>query len=140
MTRLATQAKNRLHAVIQRHHLTPPAGNPFAKAKNDWWQGLARVEAAHVAANSHPRWKAELARLQPRLGYNKAIVAIARKLLITVWYVLARKVADRFAEAEKVSEKMLRFAYKVGKENRPGDKQRRNLHARASMLWEWGRS
>ena len=29
MTRLATQAKNRLHAVIQRHHLVPPAGNPF---------------------------------------------------------------------------------------------------------------
>jgi transposase len=29
MTRLATQAKNRLHAVIQRHHLKPPAG---------WWR------------------------------------------------------------------------------------------------------
>jgi hypothetical protein len=27
---------------------------------------------------------------------------------------------DRFAEPEKVSEKMLRFAYEVGKENRPG--------------------
>lgn len=189
MTRLATQAKNRLHAVIQRHHLKPPAGNPFAKAKNGWWQALplgklekmnlqsdletlqfaeqqqtrlqaemgrllhlagfgvitavtvyaaigdigrfaepkklvgyaglgarvhdsgmttrtgkitkagrrdlrvALVEAAHVAANSHPHWKAELARLQPRLGYNKAIVAIARKLLMTVWYVLSYKVA-----------------------------------------------
>ena len=81
---------------------------------------VAMVEAAHVVANSHPHWKAELARLQPRLGYNKAIVAIARKLLITVWHVLARKVADRFAESEKVSEKMLRFAYEVGKENRPG--------------------
>jgi transposase len=226
MTRLATQAKNRLHAVIQRHHLKPPAGNPFAKTNNGWWQALplgklekmnlqsdletlqfaekqearlqeemtgiaaeneeigrllhiagfgvitavtvyaaigdigrfaeaknlvgyaglgarvhdsglttrtgkitkagrrdlrvALVEAAHVAANSHPHWKAELARLQPRLGYNKAIVAIARKLLISVWHVLARKVADRFAEAEKVSEKMLCFAYAVGKENRPG--------------------
>ena len=226
MTRLATQAKNRLHAVIQRHHLKPPAGNPFAKSKNGWWQALplgklekmnlqsdletlqfaekqearleeemtglaaeneelgrllhisgfgvitavtvyaaigdmgrftepkklvgyaglgARVhdsgltthtgkitkagrrdlrvvliEAAHVAANSHPHWKAELARLQPRLGYNKTIVAIARKLLITVWHVLARKVVDRFAESEKVSQKMLRFAYAVGKENRPG--------------------
>jgi transposase len=225
MTRLATQAKNRLHAVIQRHHLKPPAGNPFAKSKNGWWLALplgklekmnlqcdletlqfaeqqkarlqavmtgiaaeneeigrllhlagfgvitavtvyaaigdirrffeakklvgyaglgarvhdsgmttrtgkitkagrrdlrvALVEAAHVAANSHPHWKAELARLQPRLGYNKAIVAIARKLLVTVWHVLARKVPDRFAEPEKVSQKMLRFAYKVGKENRP---------------------
>ena len=34
--------------------------------------------------------------------------------------MLARKVADRFAETQKVSQKMLRFAYKVGKENRPG--------------------
>jgi len=224
MTRLATQAKNRLHAVIQRHHLKPPVGNPFAKTNNGWWRALtlgklekmnlqsdletlqfaeqqetciqkemtgiaaenedigrllhisgigvitavtvyaaigeisrfedaehlvgyagmgtrvhdsgmttragkitksgrrdlrvAMVEAAHVAANSHPHWKAELARLQPRIGYNKAIVAIARKLLVTVWYVLAHKVADRFAEPEKVSEKMLRFAYEVGKANR----------------------
>jgi len=226
MTRLATQAKNRLHAVIQRHHLSVPTGNPFGKSNNGWWQALslgrlekmnlqsdletlqfaekqearlqaemtgivaeneelgrllhisgfgvitavtvyaaigdicrfaeakklvgyaglgarvhdsglttrtgkitkagrrdlrvALVEAAHVAANSHPHWKAELARLQPRLGYNKAIVAIARKLLVTVWHVLARKVVDRFVEPEKVSKKMLHFAYEVGKVNRAG--------------------
>ena len=78
------------------------------------------VEAAHVAANTHPHWKAELARLEPRLGRNKAIVAIARKLLISVWHVLTHKTTDRFAEPEKVAQKLLRFAYKVGKENRPG--------------------
>lgn len=33
------------------------------------------IEAAQVVANSHPHWKAELARLEPRLGHNKAIVA-----------------------------------------------------------------
>ena len=225
MTRLATQAKNRLHAVIQRHHLKPPAGNPFGKTNNGWWQALALgklekmnmqsdletlqfaeqqearaekemtliaaedekigrllqisgfgvitavtvsaaigdigrfiepkklvgyaglgarvhnsgmttrtgkitkagrrdlrvalVEAAHVAANNHPHWKAELARLQPRLGYNKAIVAIARKLLITVWYVLQGK-ADKHAESKAVAQKMLKFAYAVGKANRAG--------------------
>jgi len=225
MTRLATQAKNRLHAVLQRHHLKPPAGNPFAKTNNGWWQALtlgklekmnmqsdletlqfaeqqearvekemtliaaedekigrllqisgfgvisavtvsaaigdiarfiepkklvgyaglgarvhdsgmttrtgkitkagrrdlrvALVEAAHVAANKHPHWKAELARLQPRLGYNKAIVAIARKLLITVWYVLQGK-ADKYAEPKAVAQKMLKFAYSVGKTNRAG--------------------
>jgi hypothetical protein len=48
---------------------------------------VALTEAAQVAANSHPHWKAELARLQPRLGRNKAIVAIARKLLVAVWYI-----------------------------------------------------
>ena len=40
----------------------------------------AMVEAAQTAANTHPHWQAELARLEPRLGRNKAIVAIARKL------------------------------------------------------------
>lgn len=34
MTRLSTQAKNRLHAVIQRHHLVPPEGIPFGKSNN----------------------------------------------------------------------------------------------------------
>lgn len=225
MTRLATQAKNRLHAVIQRHHLKPPAGNPFARTNNGWWQALtlgklermnlqsdletlhfaeqqeervekemtmiaaedenigrlmhisgfgvitavtvfaaigeigrfsepkklvgyaglgarvhdsgmttrtgkitkagrrdlrvALVEAAHIAAQYHPHWKAELARLQPRLGYNKAIVAIARKLLITVWYVLQGK-RDKFAEPQAVAQKMLKFAYTIGKTNRNG--------------------
>lgn len=240
MTRLATQAKNRLHAVIQRHHLIVPKGNPFVKSNNSWWEALplgklekmnlqsdletlqfaqkqqtrlqeemtgiaaeneeigrllhlagfgvitavtvysaigdigrfaepkklvgyaglgtwvhdsglttrtgkitkagrrdlrvALVEAAHVAANSHPHWKAELARLQPRLGYNKAIVAIARKLLVTVWYVLARKVADRFAEPEAVSKKMLHIAYEVGKENRAGKSAAQFVRERMDTL------
>jgi transposase len=46
----------------------------------------AMVEAAQTAANTHPHWKAELARLEPRLGRNKAIVAIARKLLVAGWF------------------------------------------------------
>jgi transposase len=224
MVRLATQAKNRLHAVIQRYHLVAPAGNPFGASHKAWWQflpigkleklnlqsdletlqfgekqvkdrteimeGMAAeqeeigrllhlagfgvvtavtvwaaigdirrfaepkylvgyaglgtrvhdsgmtsrsgkitkagrrdlrtvlIEAANVAANNHPHWKAELARLEPRLGRNKAIVAIARKLLIAVWYVLQGK-TDKYAELEAVAQKMLRFAYTVGKANRP---------------------
>lgn len=226
MTGLATQAKNRLHAVLQRHHLLPPEGNPFHASQQRWWLELALgplekvnlqsdldtlhfaetqrmrltsmmeeianqqeqvtrllqlpgfgmvtavtvwaaigtiqrfvdpqhlvgyaglgtrvhdsgmstrtgritkagrrdlrmvlIEAAQVAANSHPHWKAELARLQPRLGRNKAIVAIARKLLVAVWYILAQHKTDRFADPERVAQKLLKFAYQLGKENRPG--------------------
>jgi len=226
MVRLATQAKNRLHAVIQRHHLVPPAGNPFKAGNKEWWMSLSLgkleklnlqsdletlqfaekqvkgmtgimegmaaeqeeigrllhlagfgvvtavtvwaaigdirrfseprylvgyaglgsrvhdsgmttrtgkitkegrrdlrtvlIEEAQAAASSHPHWKAELARLEPRLGHNKAIVAIARKLLIAVWHVLAKKQTDRFVDPEKVSQKLLRFAYDVGKSNRAG--------------------
>jgi transposase len=225
MTGLATQAKNRLHAVLQRHHWRPPEGNPFHESQKDWWLTLAMgplekvnvesdldtlqfaekqlmqltammaeianqrdevtrllqlpgfgvvtaltvwaalgdiqrfadaqhlvgyaglgtkvhdsgmtsrsgritkagrrdlrvvlTEAAQVAANSLPHWKAELARLQPRLGRNKAIVAIARKLLVAVWYILAQHKTDRFAQPEAIAQKLLKFAYQLGKENRP---------------------
>ena len=226
MTNLTTQAKNRLHAVLQRHHLVPPEGNLFGASNRDWWQSLSigkleklnlqsdletlqfaerqvermneimegmaveqeaigrllhlagfgvvtavtvwaaigdirrfaeprylvgyaglgtrvhdsgmtmrsgkitkagrrdlrtvMIEAAQAAARSHPHWKAELARLESRLGHNKAIVAIARKLLIAVWHVLTQKQPDRFVEPEKVSQKLLRFAYDFGKRNRAG--------------------
>ena len=225
MTGLATQAKNRLHAVLQRHHLLPPGGNPFHESQQSWWLALplgtlekvnvqsdletlrfaqaqqlcltsimeeianqneevtrllqlpsfgvvtavtvwaaigdiqrfedaqhlvgyaglgtkvhdsgttsrsgritkagrrdlrvVLTEAAQVAANKHPHWKAELARLQPRLGRNKAIVAIARKLLVAVWYILAQHKTDRFAQPDAIAQKLLKFAYQLGKENRP---------------------
>jgi len=225
MLRLATQAKNRLHAVLHRHHHLPPEGNPFTPGKHEWWLGLeisalerarvqcdldvlvfaqtqiahleeamttlaaqdervlllvqipgiawltaltllaaigdisrfptaknlvgyagmgvrvhdsgqthrsgritkagrrdiraAMVEAAHTASRTHVHWREELARLEPRLGKNKAIVAIARKLLVTVWHVLTEGCADRFADPEQVARKLLRHAHQLGREHRP---------------------
>jgi transposase len=225
MVRLATQAKNRLHAVLHRHHLLPPPGKPFAAARRQWWldlpisrleqvrvqcdldtlafaqaqiahleaaltalaaddarvplliqlpgvglitaltllaaigdvarfpdakhlvgyaglgsrvhdSGLTRhtgritkagrrdirsamVQAAHTACRIHPHWKAQLARLEPRLGYNKAIVAVARKLLVSVWHILTDECADRFAVPEQVARKLLQFAYDLGRAHRP---------------------
>jgi transposase len=224
MTRLATQAKNRLHAVLQRRHLAPPEGDLFHPDQQTWWAALpvgrlerinlrsdldtlsfaegqlaqlastmneiasqdervtrllqlpgfgvvtalgvlaaigtierfpdakhlvgyaglgarvhdsglttrtgritkagrkdlrtALVEAAQTAANFHPHWQRELARLEPRLGRNKAIVAIARKLLIAVWHILAEDESDRFAEAPIVARKLMQIAYRLGKDNR----------------------
>ena len=225
MTRLTTQAKNRLHAILHRHHILPPAGDIFHIDRRDWWLELqlnsaektnllcnletlefadqqirriettlkvlaahderatrlvhlpgisminalsilaavgtierfptaknlvgysglggrvhdsgmtsrkgsitksgrrdlrtAMVEAAQTATNSHPHWKAELARLMPRLGRNKAIVAIARKLLVAVWNVLSKDEPDRFAEPQIVARKFMQYAYLLGKANRP---------------------
>src|SRR5439155_8179722 len=46
----------------------------------------AMVESAQHAVRTHPHWHGEFARLLPRLGRQKAIIAIARKLLIVVWH------------------------------------------------------
>jgi transposase len=237
-TRLATQAKNRLHAVLHRHHLAPPQGAPFSPERRAWWLALplsplertclasdldslafaqaqvarleaaltalaaeearlvlllqlpgfslvtaltvlaaigdigrfpspkhlvgyaglgarvhdsgqlhrsgritkagrrdlraAQVEAAQTAANTHPHWQAELARLEPRLGRNRAIVAIARKLLVAVWYVLTYGQADRFAEPERVARKLLAHAYRLGRSHRPAG-QRPAAYVRAQL-------
>ena len=224
MTRLCTQAKNRLHAVLHSRCLLPPTEDPFSPEQRAWWLGLklsplekavvrsdldtllfaqqqiqsleetlnqlggqderlpllvqlpgirlisgltilaaigdisrfpspkklvgyaglgsrvhdsgqttrtgkitkagrrdlrfTLVEAAQIAANTHPHWQAELKRLEPRLGRIKAIVAIARKLLIEVWYVLTNQVADRFSEPERIAHKLLQHAYLLGQANR----------------------
>lgn len=225
MLRLCTQAKNRLHAVLHRHHLLPPEGDPFKAGKHEWWLGLevsalerarvrcdlevlvfaqtqiahleeamialaaqdervpllvqipgiawltaltllgaigdisrfptakhlvgyaglgtrvhdsgqtrrsgritkagrrdiraAMVESAHTASRTHAHWREELARLEPRLGKNKAIVAIARKLLVTVWHVLSEGCADRFADPDLVARKLLKHAHQLGRKHRP---------------------
>src|SRR6266542_7135301 len=53
MTGLATQAKNRLHAVLQRHHLVPPEGNPFQEAQRAWWLALplGKLEKVNVQSD-----------------------------------------------------------------------------------------
>ncbi len=79
----------------------------------------AVVQAARNAAKSDPHWKTELERKEPRMGYQKAIVAIARKLLVAVWHVLTKKTADRFAQPERVARKLALHAYLLGKARRP---------------------
>jgi transposase len=230
MTRLSTQAKNRLRAVLHRHHLPPPEGEAFTADKWDWWLALevsplervrihsdlqtlrfaqsqiaqfeqvlarlaaqdervlllvqlpgvsliaamtllaaigdisrfpsakhlvgyagfgtrihdsgqkrrsgritkagrrdlrtAMVQAAQSASRIHPHWQAELARLEPRLGRNKAIVAIARKLLVAVWHVLSKECADRYAQPQLVARKLLAHTERLGKANRPAGQSR----------------
>jgi hypothetical protein len=51
---------------------------------------------------------------------NKAIVAIARKLLVVVWQVLTECVADRKADEEMVAFKLMTWAWKLGQGRRGG--------------------
>lgn len=80
----------------------------------------ALIEAARMAVEFHPHWKAQFQRLAVRIGKGKAIVAIARKLLVVIWHVLTERVADRHAETPAVARKFLRWGRTVGKERRQG--------------------
>ena len=79
----------------------------------------AMVEAANVAVCHHPFWKKEFARLEFRLGRSKAIVAIARHLLVAVWHILKSEGVDRHANVTSVAASMLQLAYQIKKRNLP---------------------
>ncbi|NUM49192.1 MAG: IS110 family transposase, partial [Anaerolineales bacterium] len=79
----------------------------------------AMVQAARHARTCHPKWKREVERLEPRLGRNKATVAIARKLLVVVWHVLTKAAADRFAEPQKVANSFFALAHRLRARNLP---------------------
>jgi transposase len=81
----------------------------------------ALVNAANRAVQHHPHWQHELERLQPHSGRSKAVVAIARKLLVAVWYVLTQQTADRFAEPASVARAFFDHAYSIGRQNLPAD-------------------
>lgn len=103
----------RVHDSGQTHH----SGRITKAGRRDI--RACMVEAAHTACRVHPHWKAELQRLEPRLGKNKAIVAIARKLLVAVWHVLTKRCADRFADPHMVARTMFAFAETLTRANRP---------------------
>ena len=83
---------------IYESGLTSRSGRITKAGRRDLRAAL--VEAAQTAANTLPHWIAELKRLEPRLGRDKAMVVIARKLLITVWHVLSENTTDLRTEPE----------------------------------------
>ena len=225
MVRLSTQAKNRLHSTLHRHHIPLPEGEAFTEGQRQWWHNLpiskleqarvasdwetltfaqgqiertedsladfaaqdeqvlfllqlpgfglvvaltvlaaigdierfpsasqlvgyaglgtrvhgsglthhtgritkagrrdlraALVQAARVAVKFNAKWRAELEKKEARMGYQKAIVAIARKLLVAVWHVWTKKTADRFAEPKKVAAKLIVHAHNLRRGRRP---------------------
>jgi transposase len=71
---------------------------------------LVLVEAAWIAVQHYPYWRKQFEQLSARRGKHKAIVAVARKLLVVVWNVLSRQVPDRQAEVEAVARAFYRWS------------------------------
>lgn len=107
-----------LGASIHASGQTYQTGRITKQGRRDMRSAL--IEAAWMAVQYHPYWKAQFERLATRIGKGKAIVAIARKLLVVIWHVLTERVADRRAETPAVARKFLRWGRTVGKERRQG--------------------
>jgi hypothetical protein len=80
----------------------------------------ALVQAAWIAVETSPFWKAQFERLCHRMHSNKAIVAIARQLLVVIWHVLIERSADQQADPDMVAFKLMTWSWKLTNEQRGG--------------------
>src|SRR5215213_8758561 len=80
----------------------------------------AMVEVAQRAVKSDPLWKHRFHEMQKRMHRNQAIVAVARRLLELVWYVLTRRQPYRHFSHERIAYKYLTWAWKMDEEARDG--------------------
>jgi transposase len=94
----------------------------------------ALIEAAWAAVNFDPYWKSEFDRLSQRLVPGKAIVAIARRLLVVLWHVLSKRQSYRHTADEKIAVKMMLWSEKVRKHNRQASATRLFVRRRLMTL------
>lgn len=80
----------------------------------------ALVEAAQRAVKSDPLWKHRFQEMQKRMHRNQAIVAVARRLLELVWYVLTRRQPYRHFSQERIAYKYLTWAWQMDEVARDG--------------------
>lgn len=80
----------------------------------------ALVEAAQMAVKSDPLLKRRFQELQKRMHRNQAIVAVARRLLELVWYVLTRRQPYRHFSHERIAYKYLTWAWQMDEAARDG--------------------
>lgn len=87
----------------------------------------AMVEAAQAAVRTHPHWKRIFESMTKRMPRPKAVVAVARKLLVAVWHVLTKREADHWADPKNIAYSLFKFAYDVGVRRLPGQPKANNF-------------
>ncbi len=92
------------------------------------------IEGAWVAVEHHPYWNAQFDRLAARLGKQKAMVAVARKLLVAIWPVLTKREADDQGDTQAVARKLLTWLSRCGRLPGQYRSRRRLLRQRLDQL------
>jgi transposase len=88
----------------------------------EWRKELrwALVEVAQRAVKSDPVWKHRFQAMHKRLHHNQAIVAVARRLLELVRYVLTRRQPYHHFSHERIAYKYLTWAWQMDDNARDG--------------------
>ena len=80
----------------------------------------AMVEVAQRAVKSDPHWTRKFQEMEKRMHRNQAIVAVARRLLELVWYVLTRRQPYRHFNQERIAYNYLTWAWQIDEAARDG--------------------
>lgn len=67
------------------------------------------VEAAWIAVQHDDFWREQFEAIAQRRGRGKAIVAVARKMLATIWHLLTKKEANRYADPAAIARRLMRW-------------------------------
>jgi transposase len=75
------------------------------------------VEAAQAAVRWDPHWQEIHSRIARRRGSAIATVAVARKLLVTVWHMLSQQSTYRYLRQQAYITKLQNWAYSIGRQH-----------------------
>ena len=96
-----------LGGSIQASGNTSRTGGITKQGRRELRQVL--VESAWVTVRYSDYWRGIFYSFAKHKPKNKAIVAVARKLLVVIWHVLTKKTVDRYAEPEAVARSLYRW-------------------------------
>ena len=80
----------------------------------------ALVQMARAAVRAHPIWRRQYDDLCRRMAKQKAVVAIARKLLVSIWHILMKKVADTQTSPERIGYRFAVWYWRLPKSLKEG--------------------
>jgi len=70
----------------------------------------ALIASAWVAVRYSDHWSKLFATLSQRIGKQKAITAIARKILVVIWHVLTKRELDRSAQPIAIARSFMTWS------------------------------
>jgi transposase len=70
----------------------------------------ALIACAWVAVRWSDHWRLVFHSLAKRIGKQKAITAVARKLLVVIWHILTHREVDHHANAEAIARSFMTWA------------------------------